>query len=184
MLYWRFHFKKENPSQLLICSMEVNIYIGFWTLKPKCTQYGLCGRAIFKNSRVRAGQSRGTEALAFSVLPLPIALTRATLDGFLESPVTKAQKTTSALWNRPWCASKHQHFSSTLPSVNNKRDLVAARSWAAPRQLFHLVQLLRDREQPAGEVFRLLPETVVVLHNRAQRAVLRSLCLGAGYCYQ
>jgi hypothetical protein len=64
--------------------MEVNTYIGFWTLKAKCTQYGLYGRATFKNAKVmtghgQAGQGRGTEALAFSVLPLPDALTRATL---------------------------------------------------------------------------------------------------------
>ena len=32
--------------------MEVNIYIGFWTLKMKCTQYGLYGQAAFKNARV------------------------------------------------------------------------------------------------------------------------------------
>ena len=29
--------------------MEMNIYIGFWTLKMKCTQYGLYGQAAFKN---------------------------------------------------------------------------------------------------------------------------------------
>ena len=28
---------------LLIYSMEVNICIGFWTLKVKCTQYEICG---------------------------------------------------------------------------------------------------------------------------------------------
>ena len=46
-------FQKENPNQLLIYSMEVNIYIGFWILKTKCTQYGLYGQAAFKNARVR-----------------------------------------------------------------------------------------------------------------------------------
>ena len=33
--------------------MEVNIYIGFWTLTTKCTQYRLYGQAAFKNPRVR-----------------------------------------------------------------------------------------------------------------------------------
>jgi hypothetical protein len=71
--------------------MEVNIYIGVWTLKPKCTQYGLYGRATFKNAKVktgqgqagqgRAGHGQGTEALAFSVMPLPAALTHAMLVG-------------------------------------------------------------------------------------------------------
>ena len=31
--------------------MEVNIYIGFWTLKVKCTQHGICGEVAFKNAR-------------------------------------------------------------------------------------------------------------------------------------
>ena len=31
--------------------MEVNIYIGFWTLKAKCTQYGICSQVAFKNAR-------------------------------------------------------------------------------------------------------------------------------------
>ena len=31
--------------------MEVNIYIGLWTLKMKCTQFGLYRQATFKNVR-------------------------------------------------------------------------------------------------------------------------------------
>ena len=31
--------------------MEVNTYIGVWTLKVKCTQSGLHGPAAFKNAR-------------------------------------------------------------------------------------------------------------------------------------
>ena len=31
--------------------MEVKLYIGAWTLKMKCTQYGLYGQAIIKNAR-------------------------------------------------------------------------------------------------------------------------------------
>jgi hypothetical protein len=46
---------KGNPNQLFIYSMEVNIYIGFWTLKMKCIQYGLYGQAALKNARVRPG---------------------------------------------------------------------------------------------------------------------------------
>src|ERR1700737_3644089 len=41
---------KMKSSQLLIYSMEVNIYIGFETLKMKCTQYGICGQVAFKNA--------------------------------------------------------------------------------------------------------------------------------------
>ena len=33
-LNWWFHFDNETPSQLLIYSMEMNIYCGFWTLTP------------------------------------------------------------------------------------------------------------------------------------------------------
>jgi hypothetical protein len=42
--------RKQNPNQLLIYSMEVSIYIEFWTLEMKCTQYGLYGQATFKNA--------------------------------------------------------------------------------------------------------------------------------------
>ena len=42
--------------------MEVNIYIGFWTLKMKCTQYGLYEQATSKTARAiflfKVGQSR------------------------------------------------------------------------------------------------------------------------------
>ena len=31
--------------------MAVHIYIGFWTLKVKCTQYEICSQAAFKNAR-------------------------------------------------------------------------------------------------------------------------------------
>ena len=33
--------------------MEVNIYIGIWTLKRKCNQSELYGQAAFKNVRVK-----------------------------------------------------------------------------------------------------------------------------------
>jgi hypothetical protein len=32
--------------------VEVHIYIGFETLKVKCTQYGICSQTTFKNARV------------------------------------------------------------------------------------------------------------------------------------
>jgi hypothetical protein len=57
--------------------MEVNIYIRFWTLKMKYTQYGLYGKAAFKNARVRLG--RGAEALAFLVLPMLVTMMSAAL---------------------------------------------------------------------------------------------------------
>jgi len=40
-----------TPSQLVIYSMKVNIYIGFWTLKMKCAQYGICEKVTVKNGR-------------------------------------------------------------------------------------------------------------------------------------
>ena len=42
---------KWNPRQLLIYSMEVNIYSRFWTLKMKCTQYGICGWVAFQECK-------------------------------------------------------------------------------------------------------------------------------------
>ena len=32
--------------------MEVKIYIGFWTLEMKCTQYEIYEEVTFKNARV------------------------------------------------------------------------------------------------------------------------------------
>ena len=32
--------------------MEVNMYIGLWTLKVKCTQNEICGEVTFQNARV------------------------------------------------------------------------------------------------------------------------------------
>jgi hypothetical protein len=31
--------------------MKVNIYIRFWTLEMRCTQYAICGEVAFKNAR-------------------------------------------------------------------------------------------------------------------------------------
>src|ERR1700738_1338291 len=42
---------KMKSSQLLIYSMKVNIYIGFETLKMKCTQYGICGQVALKKCK-------------------------------------------------------------------------------------------------------------------------------------
>ena len=57
--------------------MKVNLYIGLWTLKMKCTQHGLYEQAAFKNRRVRPGSG------FFSAARLPplAALMRATLIG-------------------------------------------------------------------------------------------------------
>ena len=30
--------------------MELNIYIGFWTLEMKCTPYGIYGEVAYKNA--------------------------------------------------------------------------------------------------------------------------------------
>ena len=67
--------------------MEVNIYIGFWTFKMKCTQYGICGQVAFKNARAsviffqsQTGQAKvffwyGPKILDFFMgwLPLPVS---------------------------------------------------------------------------------------------------------------
>ena len=33
--------------------MEEDIYVGFWTLKMKCSQFELYGEATFKNARAK-----------------------------------------------------------------------------------------------------------------------------------
>ena len=63
--------RKGNPNQLIIYSMEVNLYIGFWILKMKSTQYGLYGQvypvsgghrviAITNRHFIHAGPLEGT----------------------------------------------------------------------------------------------------------------------------
>jgi hypothetical protein len=113
MFYWWFHSEKENPNQLLIYSMEVNMYIGFWTLKPKCTQYGLCGQATFKNAKVRPGSgNQGSDF--FGVAPAHHSDACNARHGYLESPVKT--HTLSPLdigkFNK-----KHTHV-CVLPSIN------------------------------------------------------------------
>ena len=46
--------------------MEVNIYIGIWTLEMKCTQYGICGEVAFKNARAIFFLKVGRGGLKFS----------------------------------------------------------------------------------------------------------------------
>jgi hypothetical protein len=62
--------------------MQVNIYIGFWTLKVKCIQYGICEEVVIKNARAMvfskssgAGGNfqSGPENLDFFVGQLPLA---------------------------------------------------------------------------------------------------------------
>src|ERR1700738_720627 len=56
---------KMKSSQLLIYSREVNIYIGFETLKMKCTQYGICGQVGFKNASTLVFSKSGGRAAVF-----------------------------------------------------------------------------------------------------------------------
>src|ERR1700737_2020045 len=56
---------KMNSNQLLIYSMKVNIYIGFETLKMKCTQYGICGQVAFKNATTIVFSKSGRRAAVF-----------------------------------------------------------------------------------------------------------------------
>ena len=45
-----FTSKREFQSIVHLLTMNWNIYIGFWTLKMKCTQYGLYEQAAFNPS--------------------------------------------------------------------------------------------------------------------------------------
>ena len=47
--------------------MELNIRIGFWTLKIKCTQYGLDEQATFNNARAILFFEIGQSAQQFSI---------------------------------------------------------------------------------------------------------------------
>ena len=52
---------KQNSNELLIYSMEVSIYIGFWTLKVKCTQYGnkFVDKLALKNAKAMTFSKSG-----------------------------------------------------------------------------------------------------------------------------
>ena len=45
--------------------MEVNIYIGFETLKMKCNQYGICEQVAFKNASTLVFSKSGWRAAVF-----------------------------------------------------------------------------------------------------------------------
>src|ERR1700738_1030297 len=56
---------KMKSNQLLIYSMKVNIYIGFETLKMKCTQYGICEQVAFKYASIIVFLKSGGRAAVF-----------------------------------------------------------------------------------------------------------------------
>ena len=88
---------KMKSSQLLIYSMEVNIYIGFETLKMKCTQYGICGQVAFKNASTIVFSKSGGRATIFgrvqknerAAAPDRIFPSRKVRGGYLTSPKLK-----------------------------------------------------------------------------------------------
>jgi hypothetical protein len=91
MLCWRFHFEKKFSINCLFTRWKwtyiyIYIYIGFWTLKLKCTQYGLYGRATFKNAKV--GPGSGDQGFGFfGIAPTRRSDACNTCRGYLESPV-------------------------------------------------------------------------------------------------
>jgi hypothetical protein len=54
-----------NPNQWLIYLGKVHIYIGFETLRMKCTRYGICSQAAFKNARAKFFCFRAGRAYVF-----------------------------------------------------------------------------------------------------------------------
>ena len=45
-----------HPRASQVCIVtRICIYIGFWALTMKCTQYGLHGQVAFKNPRIKSG---------------------------------------------------------------------------------------------------------------------------------
>ena len=47
-----FTLKMKYQSIVYLLNGSEHIYSGFWTLKMKCTRYGLYGQVAFKNARV------------------------------------------------------------------------------------------------------------------------------------
>ena len=46
-----FTFGMKSQFIVSLLSGSAHIYVGLWTLKVKCTQYGICGYTTFKNAR-------------------------------------------------------------------------------------------------------------------------------------
>ena len=88
--------RKGNPNQLLIYSMEVNIYIGFWTMKMKCTQYGLSETMTFKDARVRPS-SRGEGFGFFGVAHARCLDKCSARRGYLDRPILRF-----SCWESKW----------------------------------------------------------------------------------
>ena len=79
MLYRWFHIEKEIPINCLFTQWKCTCILDFGPWKWSALNVAHMDK---RPSRMQGScQGRGAEALAFSVLPLPAALTRATLVG-------------------------------------------------------------------------------------------------------
>ena len=54
-----FTFKMKSQSIAYLFNGSQHIYWIFWTLKVKCTQYGICGEVAFKNARAMVFSKSG-----------------------------------------------------------------------------------------------------------------------------
>jgi hypothetical protein len=65
-----FTLKMKSQSITCLLNKSEHAHIGFWTLKMKCTQYGLYGQAAFKNARAilffEFGRSRQERRMGFT----------------------------------------------------------------------------------------------------------------------
>jgi hypothetical protein len=118
MLLLTISLWKWNPSQLLIYSMKVKIYIGFWTLEMKCIEYGLYGQASFKNAR--SGQGRGARGSNFfGVAPTCHPDQCNARKGYLERPLYGLNPSLMIAYKYsskhiPWCVK----IIFQLPTIN------------------------------------------------------------------
>jgi hypothetical protein len=55
----------KSQSIAYLLNESEHIYIGFWTLEMKCTQYGICGEVVFKNVRAKVFWKLGRAARGF-----------------------------------------------------------------------------------------------------------------------
>ena len=85
--------RKSQSIAYLLNGSEHSVYIGFWTLKPKCTQYGLYGWATFKmlgSGRAKVGHARvrGPRLWLFWCCPCPLLWHMQHSSGVFREPIT------------------------------------------------------------------------------------------------
>ena len=147
--------------------MEVYIYIGIWTLKVKCTQYGICGKVAFKNARAMVfSKSNGWATIFGRVLKIQIFWIGICYECVCIFAVLYPWYYTTVLYNIP----KEALYYTTLPKLNSgqmrSQSLTSSVGQAQDRDPDrHYVQFETTRlSNRYNEGYKVLQVDVAALH--------------------